>query len=256
MKIRILGAHNIESQETRLCSLLIDGVLAVDAGSLACSLSFTAQQAIRAILLTHYHYDHVRDVPALAMNALLYETTINVYSTQAVRDALAKHLLNGELYPRFLERPPENPVIKFKVVQPNRVEVVDGYTVLPVPVSHRVPTVGYQVTSSDGKKVFYTGDCGPDLAECWRSISPEVLIIEVTAPNRWEKFARESRHLAPSLLELELRSFREIKGYLPKIVAVHMNPRQEPEIEAELAAVARSLGSPITLGYEGMLIDI
>ena len=89
MKIQILGAHNCESQDTRLVSLLIDGVLAIDAGALTSSLSFKAQQKIKAILLTHQHYDHIRDIPALGMNSLLQETTISVYSTRAVRDALA-----------------------------------------------------------------------------------------------------------------------------------------------------------------------
>ncbi len=256
MKIQILGAHNIESQATRLCCLVIDDILALDAGALTSSLSFTAQQNIRAVLLTHYHYDHVRDVPALAMAALLYEVTTNVYSTQAVYDALAQYLFNGDFYPRFLGRPPQNPAIKFKVVEPGRGESIDGYMVLPVAVSHSIPAVGYQITSSDDRKVFYTGDTGPGLSECWRQISPELLIIEVTSPNQYEEFARRAKHLTPSLLESELRSFREIRGYLPRVVVVHMNPRQEKEIEAEIATVAKSLGSPITLGNEGMLIHL
>ena len=40
MKIRILGAHNIESAKTGCTSFLIDDVLAVDAGALTRNLSF------------------------------------------------------------------------------------------------------------------------------------------------------------------------------------------------------------------------
>jgi hypothetical protein len=127
---------------------------------------------------------------------------------------------------------------------------------MAVPVNHVVPAFGLQITSSDGKTVFYTSDTGPGLADCWRQISPELLIIEVTAPNRYEEFARRSGHLTPYLLRQELAGFNELKGYLPSVVTVHMNPLDEKEIEAEIAVVARSLNIPIKLGYEGMRLDL
>ncbi|GAH80999.1 unnamed protein product, partial [marine sediment metagenome] len=120
MKIQVLGAHNCESQNTKPTSLLIDDVLMIDAGALTSSLSFEAQLKIKAILLTHQHYDHIRDIPAIGMNARFHETTVNVYSTQAVYDALATHLLNGTIYPHFLEKPEGNPIIKFTVIEPNK----------------------------------------------------------------------------------------------------------------------------------------
>ena len=84
MNIQILGAHNLESKDSRFVSLLIDDVLAIEAGALTSSLSFTAQQKLEAVLLTHQHYDHIRDIPALAMNFLLHENTIAIYSIQPV----------------------------------------------------------------------------------------------------------------------------------------------------------------------------
>ncbi len=42
MNIRVLGAHNTESRTTRYMSLLVDGILALDAGGLTSSLSFNA----------------------------------------------------------------------------------------------------------------------------------------------------------------------------------------------------------------------
>ena len=256
MKIQILGAHNCESQNSKLISLLIDDVIAIDAGGLTSSLSFEAQLKIKAILLTHHHYDHIRDIPAIAMNLFLHETTINVYSIPAVYDALATHLLNGKLYPDFLKTPQGNPAIRFTVIEPNKAEQVEDYRILAVPVNHSVPTVGYQVTSPDGKTVFFAGDTGPGLADCWQHVSPQLLIIETTAPNRYEEFARSSGHLTPSLLRQELDCFRELKGYLPMVVVVHMNPRQEKEIEAEIAITAKSLNTLVTLGREGMLLQL
>ena len=256
MKIRFLGAHNCERQNQKLVSLLIDGVLAIDAGSLTSSLSLEEQRKIKAVLLTHQHYDHVRDIPALAMNLFLGGAATRIYSIPAALDVLARHLLNDEIYPDFRQKPEQNPTVSFSVIEPHRAETIEGYTVLAVPVHHGVPTVGYQVTSGDGKSVFYSGDTGPGLSECWRRISPQLLIIEVTASNKYADWVGESGHLAPSLLKQELAGFKKVNGYLPPVVTVHMNPDLEEEIAAELAAVARDLDCSITVAKEGMEINI
>ena len=171
-------------------------------------------------------------------------------------DALFTHLLDGKLYPKFLEQPPQNPTVKFTIIEAYQVKQIEGYSVLAIPVNHTDPTVGYQVTSSDGKAVFYTGDTGPGLANCWRYVSPQLLVIEVTVPDSYEEFAKRSGHLTPGLLKRELISFQQVKGYLPQVVVVHMNPNLEEEIATEIAAVARDLNNPITLGYEGMQLHL
>ncbi|GAH79766.1 unnamed protein product, partial [marine sediment metagenome] len=146
--------------------------------------------------------------------------------------------------------------IKFSLIEPHKIEQIEGYSVLAVKVNHAVPTVGYQITSSDGKILFFTGDTGPGLAGCWEQVSPQLLITEVTATNKYEEFAKESGHLTPSLLRQELTSFQGIKGYLPQVVVVHMNPELEREIETEIAAVAQALNNSITLAYEGMQLRL
>jgi len=256
MNIQFLGTHNCESKKTKLVSLLLDDALAMDAGALTSNLSLEAQQKLKAILLTHQHYDHIRDVPAIAMNLYLNGGNINIYSIPPVHDALSTHLLNEKLYPNFLEKPPENPTIKFIPIETHKVEQIEGYSILAIPVNHSVPTIGFQVTSPDGKTVFYTGDTGPGLADCWEHVSPHLLIAEATAPNRYEDFARQAGHLTPSLLQQELIGFQKIKGYLPEVVLIHMNPSEEAEIKGEIAAVAKSLNSPITLAYKGMQIHL
>jgi ribonuclease BN (tRNA processing enzyme) len=256
MNIRFLGAHNCESATLKLVTLLIDDTLAIEAGGLTSSLSIEAQLQLEAVLLTHQHYDHVRDIPAMAMNALFYETDIRIFSIKAVYDALKTHWLNGTTYSKFLEKPQDNPRIKFTIIEPNKAVQIGGYDILAVPVSHSVPTVGYQVTSPDDKIVFYTGDTGPGLADSWQYVSPHLLITEVTAPNRYEEFGRRMLHLTPNLLKEELIAFQKLKGYLPPVVLVHMNPRQEKEIETETALLAKELNASITLAYEGMLLQL
>jgi len=256
MNIQVLGAHNCERQNLKFISLLIDDVLAIDAGALTSSLSLEAQQKIKAILLTHQHYDHVKDIPTLAMNLFLSDATTRVYTITPVHDAVVRHLLNDELYPDFRQKPSPHPTVRFTIIEPHQAEQIEGYTVLAVPVNHSVPTVGYQVTSADGRAVFYAGDTGPGLADCWRHVSPQLLIIEVTAPDKYTEWAADSGHLTPALLKQELVSFQEVNGYLPRVVVVHMNPALEEEIAAEIAAMAKALNSSITLGYEGMRISL
>jgi ribonuclease BN (tRNA processing enzyme) len=256
MNIRFLGAHNYESASTRLATLLIDDILAIDAGAITSSLSLEAQQKIKAILLTHQHYDHVRDIPALAMNLFLSGARTNIYSIPVVYELVTSHLMDNEIYPAFHQRPRRNPTLRLNIIEPLKAEVIEGYSVLAVPVSHSTPAVGYQLTSPEGKVLFYAGDTGPGLAGCWRHVSPQLLIIETTASDKYREEAAKGGHLSPSLLKEELISFREIKGYLPRVVAVHMSPNLEKEIAAEIAAVAKELGVTITLGYEGMELKL
>jgi ribonuclease BN (tRNA processing enzyme) len=256
MDIRILGAHNCESRSFKYTSLLIDNTLAIDAGGLTSSLSFEAQRKLKTILLTHQHYDHIRDIPVIAMNLYIQEKTIKIYSTQPVFDVISSYLLDGKLYPKFLEWPGQESTVKFNIIQPDKPEYIAGYHILAVPVNHSVPAVGYQITSPDGKIVFYTGDTGPGLANCWQRISPQLILTELTAPNKYEEFAQQAGHLTPNLLAQELICFRELKGYLPQVILVHINPGLEKDINIEVATIAKDLEHPITLGYEGMQLQL
>lgn len=251
MKIRFLGAHNTETSRTGLMCLLVDGRLALDAGCLTSRLSLAEQLDLKAVLFTHAHYDHVRDLPMLCMNAYLNDGVVHAYGSQAVRDALAEHFFNGSIYSRFFDKP----ALDFHIIQPNAPFTIGSYEIKAVPVNHAVPATGFEL-KSEGRSFFYTGDTGPGLAECWHNIAPGLLIIEVTASNRFTDFGRDTKHMTPELLQNELVSFREVKGYLPQVVTVHMNPSLELEIADELGKVVESLGADITLGWEGREISL
>jgi len=246
----------MESKNTRHVSLLIDGVLAIEAGSITSSLTLSEQQKLKAILISHQHYDHIRDLPAIGINFSMFKNTITVYSTGPVYEVMTAHLLNNKLYPNYLERPPDKPAIRFEKVEAGKKREIDKYTVLPVTVNHGVPTVGYQITSSDGKVMLYTSDTGPGLADCWKQVSPELVFIELTAPDRYQEYALHSGHLTPAMLRQELESFQKLKGYLPRVILLHMHPMEEKEIESEISLVSLSLNARIERGYEGMLVEI
>ncbi|MFC1905424.1 MBL fold metallo-hydrolase [Chloroflexota bacterium] len=256
MHIHILGAHNSETKYTKFISFLIDKTLVIDAGGLTSSLSIEEQNKIKAILLTHKHYDHIRDIPSIAINLFHQVTSTNIYSTPDVYEALTQNILNGTLYPKFFIFPEANPALKYVPIEPNKTIQVEQYSVLPIKMNHNENTVGYQITSKNNKVMFYTSDTGLDLIQCWEHISPQLLLIEVTFPNRYRDIALETEHLTPDLLGKELNNFLKVKGYLPSVVATHMTPYVEDEIKAELAELAQNLNISIEMAFEGMQIQL
>lgn len=249
MDIRILGAHNTETKKTRMSCIVIDGKLVLDAGGLTSGLSLKQQTKLKAVCLTHAHYDHIRDLPALGMNLYLNKSRIDICTTKDVYESIKKYLLNDDLYPDWFERSVFNfvPIEKFKPL------TISNYIITALPVNHPVPSAGLQVKDSDGKTIFYTGDTGIGLADIWPFINPQLLIIEVTAPNRYEaSVGNGAKHLTPRLLKEELISFRKIKGYLPLILLTHMNFPLENEIAEEIVEVEESLKCSISLAHEGM----
>ena len=55
MELRVLGCSGGEAEGERLTSLLVDGRVAIDAGSLTQALSVEEQLRIRHLFLTHSH---------------------------------------------------------------------------------------------------------------------------------------------------------------------------------------------------------
>jgi phosphoribosyl 1,2-cyclic phosphodiesterase len=113
MEVRVLGAHNRQS------GYLIDGVLAVDVGSLASALSPAEQGGIQAILLTHRHLDHTRDIPTLALMTLDDPRQIDVYSLPETLEGVHAHLLDGDVYPDFTKKLTDAPPkYRFQPIEP------------------------------------------------------------------------------------------------------------------------------------------
>jgi len=258
VEIQVLGAHLAEAKGARLTSLLVDGVLVIDAGGLTSALSFPEQKKIETVLLTHHHFDHTRDLVTLAANAGYYwRKQLAVYAPRYTLDIVTSCLLNGKIYTNFFEYPSkEKPTLILEVIEPYSRKTIAGYDVLAVPAKHSVPAVGYQITSSDGKSLFYTGDTTVGVSECWQHISPQLLITEVAGPDKYEDWLKKAGHLCPRLLREELIQFRRLKGYLPRVIVIHIGNPYEQEIKEEVAQVAQELEADISLGYEDMKLTL
>lgn len=257
MEIQILGAHSTEAEGKRMVSILIDGIMALDAGSLTSSLSLQEQRKLRAILLTHHHFDHTRDLVTFGANGAMFSTQVEVYALSQTLDIVNSCLLDGKMYADFSKWPSkERPFLQLIAIEPLQRLTVNEHNILPVPVNHSVPSVGYWVISKDGKSLFYTGDTGPGLASCWQQISPQLLLIEVSGINAIQDFLKSVGHLSAQLLKDELIQFRQIKGFLPRIIVIHIPPQFQMEVEQEVDEIGRQLGTSIDVGYENMRISL
>jgi ribonuclease BN (tRNA processing enzyme) len=256
VKLRVLGAHNLETASTRLACLLIDDILALDAGAITSTLTLEEQIRIRAVLVSHRHFDHVRDLATLALNTF-YQTTTDVYAPAGVIEALRTHILNGILYSKMDELPtPEKPSLRYHPLEAGQQTQVAGYDVSAFAMNHSAPTAGFYVRDDDGKSIFYGSDTGPGNASTWEQLDPDLLIIETTLPNSQQALAEESLHLTPSLLREELLLFRKVHNTIPRVLIVHQSPYYEAEIAKEVELMAKDIDADITMGQEGMIIDI
>jgi len=258
VKIRILGAHQFELKGARLTSLLVDGTLVIDAGGITSALSLDEQKKIRTVLLTHHHFDHTRDLVTLAANAGYYwQGQLEVYALQYTLDVVTNCLLDGKMYVNFLEYPSkEKPSLLLEAIEPYQRKAIAGYDVLTLPAKHSVPAIGYQITSSDGKSMFYTGDTTVGISDCWQHISPQLLIAEVTGPNERRDWLEKVGHFSAQLLKGELIQFRQLKGYLPRIIIIHLGNPNEQQIKEEVSQLAQELGADISVGYEDMEVTL
>ncbi|GBD10579.1 Phosphoribosyl 1,2-cyclic phosphate phosphodiesterase [bacterium HR23] len=257
MRLRFLGAHQSEAGPFRPMALLVDDALALDAGGLTGALSLPQQTGLSALLLTHRHYDHIRDIPLLGLNILERGSPLPIYGLADTVEHLRRFLLDGTLYLDFSRRPsPEAPLFRLVPVEPLVPFPLLGYQVRAIPVPHSVPSVGWEVTAPHGKTLFYTGDCGPGVSTAWEHTHPDLLVIEATLPDRLHQRAATAGHLTPTTMAQAAEALRRRRGGPLQVVVAHLNPALREEVAQEVHARLSALGVEGCIAQEGLTVEI
>lgn len=246
VNIRVLGCHGSDQLiagpqgpvQCGTCGFLLNDTVLLDAGTVGSRLLLEEQRRIQAVLLTHLHFDHIRDLPLLADNLVgEVQAPVSVAAIPPVLKGLEAHIFNEEVYPNFFRIPSEHrPVLQALPLHPGRHSKVAGLRITPIPVNHIVPAVGY-VIEDEGGAVVFSGDTYETDA-IWHAAahvpSLKAVFIETSFPDGLGDLARASKHLTPSLMAHELKKLG--KPDVP-IFVYHMKPRFEARIREELRAL-------------------
>lgn len=235
MRLTVLGAHGGELPGCKSTCFLIDEVLGLDAGALTSSLPLKELVKLDHILLTHSHFDHVKDLPMLADVLVGHrKTPVFIHSNTECIQALQKNLFNDVLWPDFTKIPDKkSPVFKLKSFKSGASTTVGRYKVKSVPVSHPVESCGFVISDGDSTMAI-SGDTGPTTA-FWSVLNKlddlKVLLLECSFPNELQSLADVSGHLTPQTLELELAKFdrRECE-----VLLYHLKPAFVDQLKAEV----------------------
>lgn len=240
MKLTVLGASGAEFPGFYPPAFLIDDSLLLDAGTIGAVMDEDAQWAIRHILLTHSHLDHIRGIPFLADNIIIKNKKHNVIvmGIPQTIETLKTNLLNNTVWPDFTAIPnKKTPVLTLKSIPAEKTFKINGYRITAYPVSHAVPAVGYVVENEKGHRLLYTGDTGPS-DKIWKAASRQIhaAIIEVSMPNAMHDMAVMTGHLTADLLVAELAKMKIIPE---RILITHPKPQYLKTITKELRALKR-----------------
>ncbi len=238
MKLRVLGCSGGELPRHKTTCFLVDDRLAIDAGALTASLPLEALLKVDDIVLTHSHFDHVKDVPLLAdLLVGRRRTPLKVHASTECARTLRESVFNGELWPDFTRIPdPKRPVLEIRPFDPRRAFKAGRYTFRPAPVCHPVEAVGFVV--SDGTaEIAVSGDTGPTV-EFWKKVNAArklgALLVELSFPNDLQGLADVSGHLTPNTLATELAKL-ERNGF--PVLLYHLKPAYAATLRREVAAL-------------------
>ena len=236
MELRVLGCSGGEADGERLTGLLINGCVAIDAGSITPALTVAEQIRIRHVFISHSHLDHICTLPFFTKNIFGHtQEPVEIHALPETLDVLRRHLFNDELWPDFSVIPsPNDPTIRYTEIEPERTYEVCGLRITPIRVNHLVPCVGYKV--DDGKNAFvFTSDTA-ETERVWEvanaTANLRLVITEASFPDEQTWLAEASKHLTPAKLGTELR---KLKREVP-VRIYHLTPGDRatmlPQIQA------------------------
>lgn len=215
MKVQLLPStleyDGSASLRQHLTCFVIDGRVAIDAGSLAMSATEEHRANIRDIVLTHAHLDHIAGLPLFIDDLFSVLTEpIRIHAATSVIEVLERDIFNWDVYPSFSELTNDSgAVIEYVPFAADAEFQVAHLTIRALSVNHKVPSVGF-IISDGSSKIALTGDTA-EMDMFWSELESEedltALLIECAFPDEMGELAHVSHHLTPKGLERELEKF-------------------------------------------------
>jgi cAMP phosphodiesterase len=236
--LRVIGCHGGETPKHRTSAFVIDDRVAIDAGSLTSGMELKAQCALEAVLVSHAHLDHVRDLATIADNRNQNGAEpLIVAATRPTLAALKKHFFNGLLWPDFSKIPnARKPAIQYLELGLEKPVIIAGYKVNAIGVNHTIETCAFTVRGKDGV-LAYSGDTGPTdrLWEVLRETEDlKAMLMEVSFPNEEARLARVSGHHTPESLLKDMKKLGAAARELPTLL-YHIKPSFQARVEKQCA---------------------
>ncbi len=239
MKLRLLPStfesDGSASSRQHYSCFVIDGCVAMDAGSLANGVNAVERERIRDVVLTHAHLDHIAGLP-LFIDDLFPTLTepIRVYATQAVIDVLESHIFNWSVYPRFSElKNWYGDVIEYCRIENESDFDVKHLRLKAIEVNHKVPASGF-VISDNVSTIAFSGDTA-EMVRFWEVINDlerlDAVFLECAFPDEFSELAAISHHLTPSKLATEIDHLTKLNC---PIYAINLKPAYRDAIEEQL----------------------
>ncbi len=221
-----------------LSTCLVNGSIALDAGSLGFHGTPDDQARVGHVLLTHSHLDHVASLPIFLENVydLRDDKPPVVHASRRVLEVLQRDILNEHVWPDFVALSREvRPFLRLQPFEAGETCSIDGLRITAIPVNHVVPTIGFLLHDTAGTVAFIP-DTGPT-DEIWQQAArcPDLraVIVETTFPDEMTWLAVASKHLTPALLRVELAKLgRPVPTYI-----MHIKARYRVAVREQLAGL-------------------
>lgn len=210
--------------------------MALDAGALTSTLSLEQLCKVDNILVSHSHFDHVKDLPLLAdLIVGRRKRPVTVHASLECARTLRLNMFNNSLWPDFTKIPgKKNPVIEIRPFRAGSSFQVGKYKIKSIPVTHPVESCGFVITSGR-TSLAMSGDTGPT-KRLWQVLNStprlKALLLETSFPNHLQELADISGHLTPNTLQDELKKFTKRNG--TPILLYHLKPAFVAQLKKEV----------------------
>lgn len=172
----------------------------------------TERSAIRDIVVTHAHLDHIAGLP-LFIDDQFSELTeaVRIHATPEVIEILERDVFNWSVYPRFSElENSHGKVVEYRPFAQGEAFRIGELLFESLEVNHKVPCSGF-IISDHSSSIAITGDTA-NMSSFWDSVSKRklsALLIECAFPDELMELAEMSCHLTPKTLAAELEKFED-----------------------------------------------